>query len=141
MVERCDHQVGRIVRALRDAGIADNTLILITSDNGGDEPASNRPLRGGKGLLYEGGIRVPLIAYWPGTVPAGTTSDAVVSTLDILPTIKDLADAGDWAGLDGVSLAGVLLRQESSPGRPTGTTRTTWRAECRRRPSAPGATS
>jgi arylsulfatase A-like enzyme len=113
MVERCDYQVGRIVHALEDAGVADNTLILITSDNGGAIRPSNRPLRGRKGSLYEGGIRVPLIACWPGTVTAGTTSDAVVSTIDILPTIKDLAGAGDWADLDGVSLAGVLTRQES----------------------------
>jgi arylsulfatase A-like enzyme len=112
MVERCDRQVGRIVQAVGAAGIADNTLILVTSDNGGDVNATNRPLRGGKMSLYEGGIRVPLIAFWPGTVPAGTTSNAVVSTLDVLPTIQDLADAGDWSGLDGVSLTGVLLRQQ-----------------------------
>jgi arylsulfatase A-like enzyme len=112
MVERCDDQVGRIDQALRDAGIADNTLLLITSDNGGHVPASNRPLRGEKGTLYEGGIRVPLIASWPGAVPAGTTSDAVVSTVDILPTIKELAGAGDRGSLDGLSLAGVLLHQQ-----------------------------
>ena len=112
MVERCDRQVGRIVQAVGDAGIADDTLILVTSDNGGDVNATNRPLRGGKMSLYEGGIRVPLIAFWPGTVPAGTTSNAVVSTLDVLPTIQDLADAGEWSGLDGVSLTGVLLRQQ-----------------------------
>ncbi|WP_188111363.1 sulfatase [Nocardioides antri] len=111
MVEHCDRQVGQIVTALRDAGIADNSLVLITSDNGGAVRASNRPLRGGKGMLYEGGIRVPLIAFWPGTVPAGTTTDAVVSTIDIAPTIKDLANAGGWGGLDGVSLAGLLTRQ------------------------------
>jgi arylsulfatase A-like enzyme len=113
MVERCDLQVGRIVTALDDAGVAENTLILITSDNGAaNRRGSNWPLRGGKGLLYEGGIRVPLVAYWPGTVPAGVTSDVVVSTYDILPTIKDLAEAGSWDGLDGVSLTGVLIQQE-----------------------------
>lgn len=112
MVERCDRQVGQVVRAVRRAGIARNTLIMITSDNGGVSLLSNQPLRGAKGSLYEGGIRVPLIAVWPGTVAAGTTSDAVTSSLDILPTTKDLADAGDWTGLDGVSLAGVLTRHE-----------------------------
>ncbi len=112
MVERCDDQVGRIDQAVRDAGIADNTLLLITSDNGGKVAASNRPLRGEKGTLYEGGIRVPLIASWPGAVPAGTTSDAVVSTVDILPTIKELAGASDRGSLDGFSLAGVLLHQQ-----------------------------
>ena len=111
MVERCDHQIGRVVKAVTDAGIAGNTLILITSDNGGAY-ATSRPLRGAKGSLYEGGIRVPLIAYWPGTVAPGTTSDALVSTVDILPTLMDLAEAGDWSGLDGRTLAGVLTRQE-----------------------------
>ena len=117
MIEHCDNQVGRIVRTLRDAGILENTLILITSDNGGARPGSNRPLRGAKGALYEGGIRVPLIASWPGTVAPATRSDAVVNTIDILPTIKDLADAGGTGGLDGVSLAGVLLRQEELAAR------------------------
>ncbi|MFN8190140.1 MAG: sulfatase [Nocardioidaceae bacterium] len=112
MVERCDDQVGRIDQTLRDAGIADNTLLLITSDNGGAVGPSNRPLRGEKATLYEGGIRVPLIASWPGTVPAGTASDSVVSTVDILPTIKELSGARDRGSLDGVSLAGVLLNQE-----------------------------
>jgi len=111
MVERCDRQVGRVVRAVRRAGIATNTLILITSDNGSTQLAANRPLRGAKGSLYEGGIRVPLIASWPGTVPARTTSDALASSLDLVPTIKDLAHAGGWADLDGVSLVGVLTRQ------------------------------
>lgn len=118
MVERCDQQVALIVRMLRDEGILDNTLILITSDNGGARTVSNRPLRGGKGMLYEGGIRVPLIAFWPGTVPPGTETDAVVNTIDIVPTIKDLANAGASDGLDGVSLAGVLLRQEKLAPRP-----------------------
>ena len=111
MVERCDRQVERIVTAVSDAGIAGNTLILITSDNGGGR-ATNRPLRGAKGSLYEGGIRVPLLAFWPGTVPAGTTSDAVVSTVDMLPTIQHLAGGGEVNGLDGLSLAGVLTEQD-----------------------------
>ena len=68
-------------------------------------------------MLYEGGIRVPLIAFWSGTVPPGTKTAAVVNTIDIVPTIKDLADAGGSTGLDGVSLAGVLLRQETLAAR------------------------
>ena len=111
MVERCDRQVGRIVRAVRDAGIAENTLILLTSDNGGGRSTS-RPLRGSKGSLYEGGIRVPLVAYWPGIVPAGTTSDAVVSTVDLFPTINDIAGGGEVTGLDGLSLEGILSAQQ-----------------------------
>lgn len=117
MIEHCDNEVGRIVNTLRNEGILENTLILITSDNGGSRPASNRPLRGSKGALYEGGIRVPLIASWPGTVAPATRSDEVVNTIDILPTIKDLANAGGSGGLDGVSLAGVLLRQEELAAR------------------------
>lgn len=107
MIERLDRQVGHLVRALEDAGIADNTLLLITSDNGGAVNRMNNPLTGDKGSLYEGGIRVPMIAYWPGTVAPGTT-DEVVSTVDILPTAKRLAEAGGVSGFDGVSLTGVL---------------------------------
>lgn len=109
MVERVDRQVGLLVRALRDAGIEENTLILITSDNGGAIKPSNRPLQGGKGSLNEGGIRIPLVAYWPGTIEGGVVSDAVVSSLDILPTVSRLAGAGGAGRVDGVDLSGLLL--------------------------------
>jgi arylsulfatase A-like enzyme len=110
MLTSVDEQVGRIVRALHDEGIADRTLLLVTSDNGTPYPDANLPLRAGKGALYEGGIRVPLLAYWPGQVPAGTTSDALTSTIDLLPTAWELAGGSEAErpDFDGISLAGTL---------------------------------
>lgn len=110
MLTSVDEQVGRIVQALHDEGIADRTLLLVTSDNGSPYPDDNLPLRGGKGALYEGGLRVPLLAYWPGRVPAGSTSDALTSTIDVLPTAWDLAGGSDAErpDFDGISLAETL---------------------------------
>ena len=70
--------------------IADNTLVLFTSDNGGTH-AENTPLRGKKGMFTEGGIRVPLIAYWPGVIPANTVTDHMVHSVDYYPTYLELA--------------------------------------------------
>lgn len=108
MLESIDQQVGRIVRTLKDLGIARNTLLLITSDNGGPHRPANQPLRGGKGQLYEGGIRVPLVAWWPGSGVAGQVSDELASTIDVLPTAAALAGADVPAGVDGINLAPVL---------------------------------
>ncbi|KRC53270.1 MULTISPECIES: sulfatase [unclassified Nocardioides] len=108
MLESIDQQVGRIVRTLKDLGIARNTLLLVTSDNGGALRAANRPLRGGKGQLYEGGIRVPLVAWWPGTGAAGRVSAELASTIDVLPTAAGLAGADVPAGVDGIDLTGVI---------------------------------
>lgn len=92
MLESIDEGVGRIVAELRRLGLEKNTLIIFTSDNGGEtKVTSNAPLRGGKSQLYEGGIRVPLIACWPGAIKAGTTTDTPVSTLDVFPTFSELA--------------------------------------------------
>ena len=107
MLESVDHQVGRIVRTLAGLGLADRTLLLVTSDNGAPRPAANRPLRGGKGQLYEGGLRVPLVAHWPGTVAPGVDA-TMTSTIDLLPTAVELAGGQPRRGLDGVSLAPVL---------------------------------
>ncbi|MEM7143527.1 MAG: sulfatase-like hydrolase/transferase [Verrucomicrobiota bacterium] len=92
--------------------IADNTLILFTSDNGGTH-AENTPLKGHKGMLSEGGIRVPLIAHWPGVIPAGTVTDRKIHCLDYYPTCLELA-GGKWTPdpdthpLDGESFAFIL---------------------------------
>ena len=86
MVARMDYQVGRILRALDDLGIADNTLVLFVSDNGGAYEANIGPLKGGKTDLHEGGIRVPFIARWPGRIKTGTVSGQVGHTNDLLPT-------------------------------------------------------
>lgn len=103
-----DLAVSNIVQTLRDQNIETNTLIFFTSDNGGatDFGSINIPLRGGKSDLYEGGVRVPFIASWPGQLPGNTVLNGLVSTLDILPTC--LAAAGGtvsaWWQLDGVNL-------------------------------------
>jgi arylsulfatase A-like enzyme len=92
MIENMDWNVGRIMETLRQSGLEDNTLVIFTSDNGGlstaeGSPTTNGPLRAGKGWLYEGGIRVPLIMYWQGIIVAGSTSNVPVSTADFFPTI------------------------------------------------------
>ncbi|MCE7066631.1 sulfatase-like hydrolase/transferase [Dyadobacter sp. CY326] len=92
MLESIDDGVGQIVQTLRALGLEKNTLIIFTSDNGGEtKVTSNAPLRGGKSQLYEGGIRVPLIAYWPEKIKAGATSSVAINTLDIFPTFSEIA--------------------------------------------------
>ncbi|MGE0760338.1 MAG: sulfatase, partial [Pirellulaceae bacterium] len=91
-VEEVDASVGRIVDLIRALGLADRTLVMFTSDNGGTPRASNAPLRGNKASTWEGGMRVPTIFWWPGKVPAGTTCDAITSMMDVLPTLAGLAE-------------------------------------------------
>ena len=113
-VEEVDWSVGQILETLRQLGLADNTLVIFTSDNGGAlrHGAINAPLRGGKGSTFEGGMRVPLIAWWPGKIPAGTHTSEIASMMDVLPTFAKLAggtvptdrkiDGGDiWPILSG----------------------------------------
>jgi arylsulfatase A-like enzyme len=115
MVNLLDDQVGEIVATVRRLGLAENTLIVFTSDNGpsvegGSDPAyfhSSGGLRGVKRDLYEGGIRVPMIAHWPGTVARGTSAH-VSAFWDWLPTFADLAGLPAPTGLDGLSLAPTL---------------------------------
>jgi len=122
MVTRMDADVGRILARLREAGLDDRTLVLFTSDNGphregGADPVffgSAGPLRGIKRDLYEGGIRVPMIARWPGTVPAGRTSDHAWAHWDFFPTAAELAGAKVPDGLDGMSMVRAL-RGQSQP--------------------------
>ena len=92
MVESVDHAVGRIMQVLDDAGIADNTIIIFTSDNGGLIPKTdNAPLRSGKGYPYEGGIREPVIVRWPKRVRAGSVCPTPVSSIDYFPTLCEAA--------------------------------------------------
>jgi len=117
MVTRLDRDVGLIVERLEQLGIAGRTLVLFTSDNGphregGHDPEfndSNGPLRGIKRDLYEGGIRVPLIAWWPGKVPAGAVSNHVCAFWDYLPTVAELIGIEAPSGLDGISFLPTLL--------------------------------
>jgi len=116
MLASLDDAVGSIVKALDDLGIADRTLIVFTSDNGGlstaeGSPTSNAPLRAGKGWLYEGGIRVPLIVQGPQIDRPGRTSEAPVVTTDLAATMMELAEGPDDArkALDGGSLLPLLM--------------------------------
>jgi arylsulfatase A len=125
MITRMDRDIGRLVELLRARGIDRQTLVLFVSDNGphhvgGGDPVffkSTDGLRGGKGTLYEGGIRVPMIARWPGTIPAGRVSDHVWAHWDMLPTLADIASASAPGGLDGVSMFRAL-RGEPEPAQP-----------------------
>ncbi|MFO7904086.1 MAG: sulfatase, partial [Pirellulaceae bacterium] len=92
-IEEVDWSVGRILETLRDEGLADQTFVLFTSDNGGARGCVNKPLRGGKGSAWEGGVREPTVAWWPQTIPAGSTCDEVATALDVLPTFAKLAGA------------------------------------------------
>lgn len=125
MITRLDAIVGAVLDQLEQSGLADNTLVLFSSDNGphqegGADPkffASSGPLRGHKRDLYEGGIRVPLIARWPGRVQAGTTSDQITAFWDFLPTAVELAGGQPAEGIDGISIVPALVGQERA-GRP-----------------------
>lgn len=110
-VEATDRAVGKVLDELDRLGIAENTLVVFTSDNGGwDGATDNRPLRSGKGDLYEGGLRVPLIVRWPGVTTKDTTSDTPVTSADLPATILDAAGAklDRNEALDGVSLRPLL---------------------------------
>jgi arylsulfatase A-like enzyme len=117
MITRLDRDVGRIFDLLDELGIAENTLVLFTSDNGpitagGQDPEffnSAGPLRGLKFSLYEGGIRVPMIARWPGRIAPGSETPLVSDFADMLPTFAEVAGATAPAGLDGVSILPTLL--------------------------------
>lgn len=113
MIEGVDATVGQVREALDRLDIADRTVIVVTSDNGGRIPTtSNQPLRAGKGSCYDGGTRVPLIVYWPGNTPPGTVCDVPVISADLYPTLLEIAGVPDRPGhqVDGLSLV-PLLRQ------------------------------
>ena len=124
MVEHIDNSLGRIVKKLDDLKLAENTVLIFFSDNGGlyqrfdkkgPPVCSNAPLRDEKGSLYEGGIREPLIVRWPGVVKAGSECDVPVTSVDFLPTMAELAGIGKKIThrVDGVSLL-PLLKQSGT---------------------------
>lgn len=107
MIESMDKSVARVCDTLDRLELANNTLVIFYSDNGGYGPATCMdPLRGAKGMLYEGGIRVPLVMRWPDRIPAGKVSDEPVITVDLYPTLLDVCGIEPSSGwiLDGVSL-------------------------------------
>jgi len=115
MVEAMDLAVGKVLAKLDELGLRENTLMIFTSDNGGLStsegwPTSNLPLRGGKGWLYEGGIREPLLVRWPAVVKAGSVVSTPVSSPDFFPTLLEVIGAKPSPGqtLDGVSLVPLL---------------------------------
>ncbi len=119
MLTSLDDGVGEVLAKLRRHGLEEDTLIFFLSDNGGptaELTSSNLPLRGGKGQLFEGGVRVPFIMQWKGTLPEGMVYDHSVSALDILPTAAGAAGArlGKDAGLDGVDLIPYLTGEKTS---------------------------
>ncbi len=119
MVENLDHSVGQVLDALRDSGQERNTLVLFSSDNGGERWSYTWPLSGKKGSLQEGGIRVPMILRWPAGVRSHQVSDIPNYSPDWTATLLELAGASpaDSHPLDGYSLAGYLLRGEEPPER------------------------
>jgi arylsulfatase A-like enzyme len=117
MVEGLDDAVGTIVKTLDELKLSDNTIVIFTSDNGGLATTEggptgatfNGPLREGKGFLYEGGIRVPLIVKWPGKVKPGTMTNEVACSIDLFPTLLEVCgQKTPEKGIDGVSLAGAI---------------------------------
>lgn len=117
MIEKVDDSLGRVVDTLERLGLRKETLIIFTSDNGGAQVATrNRPLREGKGYLYEGGIRVPLIAVWPGRIKPNRVSAQPVTGADLYPTFAELAgDSARPGSCDGRSLAPLLFGEGNWP--------------------------
>jgi len=113
-IEHLDFNIGKVMNALKETGLNDNTLVIFTSDNGGALrfAQSNHPLRGGKQQMFEGGIRVPFFAQWIGNIPAGSTSQNVGMLMDVLPTLCQVVDQPIQHDIDGISLLPTLLGQE-----------------------------
>jgi arylsulfatase A-like enzyme len=130
MVTMIDNQLGEMLALLKELGIADNTLIFFSGDNGGNDyfkskehprgihlankdPKTGVEYRGTKGTLYEGGVRIPFIAYWPGKIAPGTVSDHLGYFPDILPTVAEATGATAPADIDGLSILPTLLGKNS----------------------------
>jgi len=111
LIEHLDAGIGKVLDTLNETGLSDNTLVIFTSDNGGqlDLGATNGPRRAGKGDMYEGGIRAPMGAVWPGRIQAGSRSNRVALTMDILPTVCAAAGVKIDHEIDGVSFLPTLL--------------------------------
>lgn len=125
VIEEIDHNVGRLLNQIKELKLDDNTYVIFTSDNGpwhlrGKDGGHCAPLRGAKTSTYEGGLRVPFIIRAPGKVPADTASDLVTATIDILPTIAEIAGANtpDDRVIDGLDISGIFRGTQSELERP-----------------------
>jgi arylsulfatase A-like enzyme len=127
-----DHNIGVVLEAIDDAGIADNTIVILTGDNGaanypspgiatGEVGGSNGPWRGGLGTTYEGGMRSPAMIRWPGKVPSGVVSDEIVSALDWFPTVASMSGVPELVPtdrpIDGVDQSAFLMGQAEKSAR------------------------
>ena len=111
-VDRVDHYIGQLLDTLEETGLDENTIVILSSDNGGHPNfSSNKPLRGSKWNLYEGGVRIPMIISYPKMFPQNV-SEEFVSQLDLYPTIMELAEAKASRPLDGSSLMGLLTGED-----------------------------
>jgi arylsulfatase A-like enzyme len=124
MIEELDRQIGRVLEALVSRGLAENTIVIFTSDNGGERFADTWPFTGRKTELLEGGLRIPAIISWPGRVPTGHTTDQVAISMDWLPTLLAAAGAEPDAAFpsDGMNLLPLLTQ-----GAPTAHRKLFWR--------------
>ncbi len=129
MMKAMDKGIGEIRAKVKQLGLAENTLIFFFSDNGPRNGGSAGPLRGRKGSVYEGGHREPAVAWWPGRIKPGTVSKDLSISIDLMPTMLELAGASVPAGhkLDGISLAAHMLK-----GKPLGRRKLFWRGEAMR---------
>ena len=111
-----DEAIGEVLSFLDDKGLTRNTLVIFFSDNGGGGGSDNRPLRGGKGKVFEGGVRTPCIVRWPGVIPAGSVSHEFLTSMEILPMVLGAAGAAPPEGvvLDGFDMKAVLQGRAKS---------------------------
>ncbi len=114
LIEHLDDGIGKVITALKQSGLNNNTLVIFTSDNGGqlNVGANNGPLRAGKQDMYEGGIRVPMCAVWPNRISPASQSNRVALTMDLFPTICEAADADIAQKIDGRSILPTLLGKD-----------------------------
>ncbi len=116
LIEHMDDGIGKVMQSLKDTGLDKNTLVIFSSDNGGqiNVGANNGATRDGKQSMYEGGLRVPTIAVWPDMIDAGTQTDRIGMTMDLYPTICDVAKADFDHTIDGISLLPTFLGKSQS---------------------------
>ena len=119
MVQAMDTQIGRVLQALDANGLANNTIVVFTSDNGGERFSNTWPFTGVKTELLEGGLRIPAVMFWPAGLPAGVTCDQVMATMDWLPTLLDAAGVAPDPAYppDGISLLPVLTSRAAVSSR------------------------